>query len=109
MLQTLIKFFKHSATTGTYLPAAHDNVTGRGSVTLLLVHISNLIAVASIIYLTIQDRKSGAISAICYASLCIVFYLMRKLKTFKADLDDGSIELDSADEGVGPGENNEQK
>lgn len=98
MLQALIKFFKHSATTGSYFPAAHDVDKGKASFTLFAAYSSNLLALCAIIYLITQDAKSGTISAIVYSVITMVLYLMRRLKSFKADLDDGEISLESGED-----------
>lgn len=109
MLQSLIKFFKHSATTGTYLLAAHDVDKGKASFTLFAAYASNLLALSAIIYLLTQDPKSGTVSAIVYSVITMVLYLMRRIQSFKVDADDGELELSAGSEGVGPGENNESK
>jgi len=98
MLQALINFFKHSATTGSYFPAAHDNSTGRGSVTLLFAHSANAVAIGSVIYLITQDAKSGCVAAISYSGLCMVLYLMRRLTNVKIDATDGELELSSGED-----------
>lgn len=108
MLQTLIKFLKHSATTGTFLMAAHDVDKGKASFTLLAAHIANTLAICTIIYLAAQDAKSGAISAIVYSVITMVLYLMRRIQSFKVDADDGEIELSAGSDVAPAKDDNEQ-
>lgn len=95
MLDKLKAFLEFSSKNGLYLPSAYDNDKGGPSVSLLFSHVANFVAIVSIIYLVIKDTTAGTISAMIYASLMLVFYLMRRIVKFKADLDDRSIELDS--------------
>lgn len=108
MLKALKQFFEFSSKNGLYLPNAYDQDKEAPSITLLIVHLANIVALASIIYLAVQDRKAGAISAIVYAVISMVLYLMRRITKFSVDVDDGELSAESG-EGVGPGENNEQK
>lgn len=91
----LLEFYSKN---GAFLPAAYDSEKDGPSTTLLFANIANATAIGSIIYLVTQDAKSGTISAIVYSVITMVLYLMRRLKTFKADLDDTSIELESEEE-----------
>ena len=95
MLDKLKALLEFSSKNGFYLPSAYDNDKGGPSVSLLFSHVANFIAIASIIFLVVKDTTTGTISAMIYASLMLVFYLMRRITKFKADLDDKSIELDS--------------
>lgn len=98
MLKALKQFFEFSSKNGLYLPNAYDQSKEAPSITLLIVHLANIVALAAIIYLAAQDRKAGAISAIVYAVISMVLYLMRRITSFSADLDDGEVSLNSEPE-----------
>lgn len=101
-MQKIIDFLKFGSTTGWFLGAAHDADKPGPSASLLFAHIANLVAIGAIITLIVKDTLQGTIAAMMYSVLMIVFYLMRRIKSFKADLDDRSIELDG-------GEDNDKK
>lgn len=97
MLENIKELLKFYSETGAYLPSAYDNRSGKGSVSLLFAHVANAVAVVGICVLLYQDIKQGVISAIVYSVLMLAFYLIRSLSKFKVDVDDGAIELDSAE------------
>ena len=97
MLNTLKEFFKFSAKNGLYFPAAFDKVSNGPSVSLLFANIAFYLSIVIIIILSVKDINLGTIAAILQSTLMLVFYLMRRLSKFKADLDDKSIELESGD------------
>jgi hypothetical protein len=99
MIDKIKAFFEFSAKTGVYMPGAYDALSDKPSVSLLMTHLSSYIAMGSIIYLICKDAVAGTIAAILYATLMIVFYLMRKLTHAKFDLDDKSIDLANDDKG----------
>lgn len=95
MLDKIKQIFEFSSKNGLFLPSAYDADKGGPSVSLLFSHIANLVAIFSIIYLVIKDTTTGTIAAMIYASLMIVFYLMRRLTKVKFDLDDKEIDLEN--------------
>lgn len=97
-MQKLIDFFKYSSEQGTRLPAAFDKDKLGPSASLLFAHLANTVAIGGIITLIVKDTLQGTIAAMMYSVLMIVFYLMRRIKSFKADLDDKSIELESGED-----------
>lgn len=98
MLDKIKQILEFSSKNGLYLPAAYDADKEGPSVSLLFSHVANMVAIISIIYLVIKDTSTGTLAAIIYASLMLVFYLMRRITKFKADLDDGSLELENEEE-----------
>ena len=91
--------FKKLNDPGLNLPLAADPVSGKPSVTLLLMYVANLVAIASLIYLHIKgDAFTATCMSVLYGVLCTVLYMMRKLSKAKFDLDDKSVELDSGEE-----------
>lgn len=80
------------------LPAAYDKVQDGPSVTLLFSHLSFCLTFTAIIFLLIKDITIGTITAMIFWVIATVFYLIRRLKTFKADLDDRSIEFDGGED-----------
>jgi hypothetical protein len=96
-MEKIKQFFKYSSEKGLRLPAAFDNDKPGPSASLLFAHLANTVAIGAIITLTVKDELPGTIAAIVYSVLMIVFYLMRRIKSFKADLDDKSIEFDGGD------------
>lgn len=93
MLDNLKKILKFGSTIGFFLPSAHDNRSGKGSVSLLFAHIANFVAIAGIITLLYKDVETGVYSAIGYSALMLSFYLLRSLD--KVKLGKEGIELDS--------------
>lgn len=96
MLKKLKDLLKFSATIGFYLPGAHDNRSGKSSVSLLFAHMSNMVALAGIIALFFKDLTMGVYCAIGYAGLMLAFYLLRSLDKVKLSRD--GIELDGENE-----------
>ncbi len=93
--------FKHASTKGVYLPVAHDK--GVPSVTLWFLYLANILAIGSLVWLHFKaDAVVASTITIIYAVIQTVFYLMRRIKTFKADLDDQSIELEGDNEENNP-------
>jgi hypothetical protein len=97
MLNKLGNFLKNSSETGLRLPLAYDPDKRRASVTMLFTYVGFLVAICAVIFLSVQDPIAGTSSAIILWTLSTVFYLMRRLNKFKADLRSDSIELDSTE------------
>lgn len=83
---------------GLPLPGAYDASTDKPSSTLLFMYIANMVALGSVIYLTIKDPIAGAVAACLFSTVNTVLYLMRRLQKASFDLDDKSINLESEDE-----------
>lgn len=80
------------------LPHALDQATKKPSARLLWAYITFLIAALSVISLHFWPQLFIATcTSIAFFSLCTVFYMLKGLSSFKADLDDKSIELDAVD------------
>lgn len=97
-MEKLKQFFQFASTNGLWLLSAFDNDKPGPSASLLFAHAANTVALGAIITLIVKDTLQGTIAAIMYSVLMIVFYLMRRIKSFKADLDDKSIELESGED-----------
>jgi hypothetical protein len=98
MLDKIIAFLKFSNQHGMLLPTAHDPVPGKPSVSLLFAYLSFIGTFVTNCYLTYKDPTLGTTGFIIFFTLCMVFYLIRRLKKFSADLDDKSINLEGEDE-----------
>jgi hypothetical protein len=85
---------------GLPLPMAHDSVTGKPSVTLLMFYTGLVLSIISIVLLHDNPDKylSATLVTLLFLSLGFVFYRMRTLDKVKFDLDDKSIELDGEDD-----------
>jgi hypothetical protein len=99
MLDKIKLILEFAAKVGWYLPAAYDEEKQGPSVTLLYSHITFCICLGFSVALAFNSNLlTATVSSMIFWVLATVFYLIRRLKTFKADLDDRSIELESADE-----------
>ena len=98
MLEKLLKFIKLANEEGLCLPMARDAVPGKPSVSLLFAYVSFCGAFMANSILTYKDPSLGSVGFIVFFTLCMVFYLIRRLKKFSADLDDKSINLEGEDE-----------
>lgn len=98
MIDKIKQFFEFASKNGLYFPGAYDNDKQGPSASLLFAHVANIVAIWGLITLINKDALQGVLAAISYSVLMIVFYLMRRISSFKADLDDKSIELDSGEE-----------
>lgn len=88
---------------GILFPYAKNSVNNQPSVTLFFLYINNILAFMSLIYLHIKGDIFIATATTCvYSIIWAVLYLMKSIKTFKADLDDQSIELEGEDEEADP-------
>lgn len=94
MLEKIKQLFKLSSEVGLKLPFMHDPVRNQPSVTLLFVYITFFMSAGSTFALNFTDKTlQAAITSICFWCLSFVFYRLRRLDSFKIDLDDKSIEL----------------
>lgn len=97
-LKTLIKKANKD---GIPLPMAKDWRDGKSlpSVSLLFVYISFIVMIVSAIALHVKtEYLSATVTLVLIWILAMVFYMIRRLKSFKADLDDKSINLEGEDE-----------
>lgn len=95
MIKRLKQLFEFGGKTGFYTPNAYDHDKGGPSVTLLFANTAHYLSVIIIAALAYKDVNNGAIAAITYSVITMVLYLMRRITSLKADLDDRSIELES--------------
>ena len=98
MLKKIKDLFEFSSKNGLYLPHAFDAEKKGPSITLLFANTAHYVAIGVILFLAYKDVLSGAYAAIGYSAITMVLYMMRRITSFKADLDDRSIELDSQEE-----------
>jgi hypothetical protein len=75
---------------------AHDSVTDKPSVTLLIFYTGLILSTISIALLHQDPDKylSATLVTLLFLSLGFVFYRLRNLDKVKLDLDDKSIELE---------------
>jgi len=85
---------------GLPLPMAHDSVTGKPSVTLLMFYTGLILSIISIALLHDNPDKylSATLVTLLFLSLGFVFYRLRNLDKVKLDLDDRSIELEGGED-----------
>lgn len=107
MLKRLKELCEFGATTGLYLPGAHDNRSGKSSVSLLFAHVANFVALCGIVVLLIKDITTGVYCAIGYSTLMLTFYLLRSLD--KVKLSKEGIELEGDEDQAEQIENKESK
>lgn len=94
-LKTVLKAWGE---TGMRLPHAYDASTGIPSSALMYSYVSFLIAICSLIYVHWKPELLPVTGCACvFFVVCRVLYMLRNLHSFKADLDDKSLELESAD------------
>jgi hypothetical protein len=99
MLEKLKTILEFASKSGLYLPAAYDNDKPGPSTTLFFAHLTFCLTFAVCIVLIFkQEVLTAAITSMIFWVISTVFYLIRRLKTFKADLDDRSISLEGSDE-----------
>lgn len=102
-LKTLIKAWGEA---GMRLPHAYDAANRVPSARLLYTYISFFIASSSLIALHWHSKLLQATwTAIIFFVICTVLYMLRNLHSFKADLDDKSLEFESE----GPDQSTEDK
>jgi predicted membrane channel-forming protein YqfA (hemolysin III family) len=94
VLEAIKTIFESAAKNGIYMPSAYDSDKRGPSVTLFFSHVTFVLAVFLTILLAFRpDVFTATVTCIMFWVMATVFYLIRRLKTFKADLDDRSIEL----------------
>lgn len=93
-----LKKFNTLLDKGIKLPLMYDPITDKPSVTLMFPYFSFILLMISLALLVKENTLYGAIGVGSVWVLATVFYLLRKLTKFKADLDDKSIELEGGDE-----------
>ena len=81
---------------GLKLPHAYDPVTKQASFRLLIAYISFILATGSVLALHFHPELLIATSvSIGFFSLCMIFYMLKKLQSAKIDLDDKEISLNA--------------
>lgn len=83
---------------GIAFPLARDSVTKKPSSTLYFTYMTFTLAFIANICLIIRDVFIGTYVAIGFWALALVFYLMRRIDTFRVDIDDGEVMLKSSEE-----------
>lgn len=103
MLDKILAKIKEWSETGMKWPFVHDPTSKSPSVTLMFFYISFFMAalfvgLSSGMQVAKGDYLMAIVGPIFMYVLGFVFYRLRKLDSFKIDLDDKSIELDGDDE-----------
>lgn len=98
MIQKIKDILKSMSEDGVYFPYARDTTTDKPSSTLFFAYTSFLLAFISIVVLIIFNPLYGAIAGISFWFLAVVLYLMRRISTFRVDIDDQEFELASEQE-----------
>lgn len=92
----LTKYIKLLSLRGLHLPFAYNPVTHRPSVTLLAFYILMLLTVTSLVYIHFFPDYYIATGMTLLAWIAsYVFYKLRALDSFKINVKEGSLELDS--------------
>ena len=97
MIQKIINILKHSSTVGSYFPAAYDADKQAPSVSLYFAHVAHLVSIVAICILIYKDINAGTIAAITYSVITMILYMMRRISSVKADLDDKSFEIEGGE------------
>ena len=99
MWNKLKALFEFSASHGLNLPSAYDKDKDGPSITLFFSHISFCLTLCTIIYLFFKpDVITPVASATTLFVICIILYRMRKIDSFKVDLDDRELEFTGHDD-----------
>jgi len=93
-MEKILEKWKQWSVSGVHLPFVHDPVTEKPSITLMFVYISFMMTAITIGTLAFKDLYTASIMGMIFWVLAFVFYSIRRIKTFKADLDDKSISLE---------------
>ena len=83
---------------GIAFPLARDSVSKGPSSTLYFTYMTFMLAFVANICLLVHDVVVGTYVAIGFWALALVFYLMRRIDTFRVDIDDGEVMLKSSEE-----------
>jgi len=94
----LSKLYAKLVESGLKLPQAYDPATKEQSFRLLCAYISFLVATTSVVVLHFVEVSTATWTAIGFYSLCMVFYMLKKLSKASIDLDDKSVSLESEKE-----------
>lgn len=87
------------STEGIKLPLAYSADEKKPSITLTFVWISGMLTVGSTLALNFTESTlTAAIMALCFWTLAMVWYRIRRLDKFKINLEERSIELDAGEE-----------
>lgn len=78
-------------------PFAKDKVTNKPSVTLLFAYVSFILATLACGYLLYKDAIAGTVSSLMLFFGTVIFYRMRRIDSFKFNLEEKSLEIDGAD------------
>lgn len=80
---------------GIPLPQAYDPVSKEASFRLLCAYISFVTAFVSVVCLHFFHVEIATFTSIGFFTLCMVFYMLKKLSKASVDLDKRSINLES--------------
>lgn len=98
-MQKLKDIWTSWTTTGIHWPYLYDPTTDKPSITLGLLYLTSLVMLGSLLALHVKsDLLTATLTSIMVWILAYVMYRLRKLDSFKIDLDDKSIELDGDDD-----------
>lgn len=98
-MNKLSEIWKRWAEQGLKLPFLYDPTTQQASITLALLYITSVLMLVSVIMLHIKSELlTATLTSIMVWIMAYVMYRLRRLDSFKLDLDDKTIELDGSEE-----------
>ncbi len=111
MLSKLKNLWASWGTKGLKVPHAYDAATKLPSARLLWAYVAFVLATISVIALHARPQLLIATwTSIAFFVICTALFMLKNLHSFKADLDDQSVELTSeAEESAVKDEEKEEK
>lgn len=98
MIKNLKQIWNKWCVEGLKLPYAFNPETEKPSITLLTLYIATFVMFGSVLALHfVSAILQATFTTILIWTLAYVFYRLRRLDSFKIDLDDGEIELNSGE------------
>lgn len=95
MFEKIKQILEFSSKNGWYLPSAYDQSSQGPNIALLYSHLTFCLTFVFCMLLGYDGKfLTAAVTSMIFWVVATVFFLIKRLKTFKADLDDKSIELD---------------
>lgn len=98
-MQKLKEIWTNWCIVGAKLPFLHDPTTDKPSITLGLLYLTSVVMIGSLLVLHIKSELlTATLTSIMVWILAYVMYRLRKLDSFRLDLDDKEIQLNGSDE-----------
>ncbi len=102
VLTKLSEIWKQWSEVGIRWPYLFDPTTSQPSITLGLLYLTSILMLSSVLALHFVDGiLTATLTSIMVWILAYVMYRLRRLDSFKLDLDDKSIQLNGSDESEG--------